>query len=121
MVAEPATEYPQFAVAVAFLHTLDRADALVQLRRREVALEATIAAEQVYCTRLTDLGVPELYWADVRLRLRQRETELAWTHELIEQLENRQLTWPQGPGAGNDGTTDTPARLSLVEQRENAQ
>lgn len=120
MIAEPATEYPQFAVAVAFLHTLDRADALVQLRRREVALEATIAAERVYCTRLTDLGVHELYWADVRLRLRQRETELTWTQELIERLEHRELTWPQGPGAGKDGTTDTPARLSLVEQGENA-
>ena len=118
MVAEPVLEYPQFAVGVAFLHTLDRADALVQLRRRAVALEATIAAEQVYCTRLTDLGLHELYWADVRLRLRQRETELAWTNELIDRLETRQLTWPQGPGAGHDETAQP--RLGLVAQEEQA-
>jgi DNA-binding PadR family transcriptional regulator len=122
IVAEPATEYPQFLVAVAFLHTLSRPDALVQLRRRAMALEANIAAEHVYRDRLTELGIHELYWADVDLRTRQRETELAWTQQLIERLESRTLTWPTGPGAGYDGTDQTPPRLSLVDEgkQENA-
>jgi DNA-binding PadR family transcriptional regulator len=116
IVAEPAVEYPQYAVGVAFLHTLDRADALVQLRRRAIALEASLAAENVYRARVTDMGVHELYWADVDLRQRQRETELSWTQQLIERLETRQLTWPDGPGSGHDGTRDTPPRLSLVDE-----
>lgn len=118
MVAEPATEYPQYAVAVAFLHTLSRPDALVQLRRRAMALEATIAADHVYRDRLTELGVHELYWADVDLRTRQRETELAWTKQLIERLDSRQLTWPCGPGAGAafDEEDHMPPRLSLVDE-----
>jgi DNA-binding PadR family transcriptional regulator len=118
IVAEPATEYPQYAVAVAFLHTLDRADALVQLRRRALALEATVAAERVIHERLSTTGIHELYWADVELRLRLRETELAWTLRLIERLESRRLTWPNGAG----GTTPTSPRLSLVDEakQENA-
>lgn len=116
MVAEPAVEYPQYSVAVAFLHTLDRADALVQLRRRAIALEAAVAAENVYRDRLTDMGVHEMYWADVDLRQRQRETELDWTRRLIERLESRQLIWPDGPGSGHDGTNATPPRLSLVDE-----
>lgn len=112
LVAEPATEYPLFAVGVAFLHTLDRADALFQLRRRAVALEAQIAAELVYRERLLERGLNELYWADVDLRRTQREAELEWTRNLLARLESRELTWPTGPGAGKD--TPPESRLSIV-------
>src|SRR5262249_25420437 len=87
IVAEPATEYPQYAVAIAMLHTLDQADAMQQLRRRALSLEATLAAERVYCERLTQEKLPELYWYDVRLRVRQREAELNWTTELLRRLD----------------------------------
>jgi DNA-binding PadR family transcriptional regulator len=100
LVAEPATEYPQYAVGIAFLHTLDQADAMAQLRRRAMALEATPAAERVYRQRITEEGVPELYWVDVKLRIRQREAELDWTRELLDRLETGDLRWPTGPGAG---------------------
>jgi DNA-binding PadR family transcriptional regulator len=119
MIADPGVEFPQYAVAVALMHTLDQPDALVQLRRRAMALEATAAAERVYAERLTEAGVHELYWVDVALRVRQRETELAWTLELIERLENRQLTWPEGHGAGYDGTFQTSPRGSAVAEQEN--
>jgi DNA-binding PadR family transcriptional regulator len=106
IVAEPATEYPVYALGIAFLHTLDRADALVQLRRRAVALEAYIAAELVYRKRLLEMELHELHWADADLRRTQREAELAWTRDLIARLESRELSWPAGPGAGRD--TDDP-------------
>jgi DNA-binding PadR family transcriptional regulator len=131
MIAEPATEYPEYAVAVAFLHTLDRADALAQLRRRSMALEAQIAAELVYRQRLAEIGVHELYWADVSLRTAQRQAELVWTNELIDRLETKRLTWPTGPGVGrateNDAATTTAdeerentPRLRLVDEGKNA-
>lgn len=126
MIAEPAVEYPQYAVAVAFLHTLDRADVIVQLRRRAMALEAQIAGELVYRGRLTELGVHELFWADVDLRTAQRKTELAWTNTLLGRLESGELQWPTGPGTGRDGSPDcrderhTPPRLSLVDEGKNA-
>ncbi len=116
IIAEPATEYPQYAVAVALLHTLDRADALVQLRRRAISLAAGVAAERVIRERLTECEVHELYWIDVDLRVAQRETELAWTQALIERLETRQLTWPIGPGAGKDGSDRLQPLLGLVDK-----
>jgi DNA-binding PadR family transcriptional regulator len=120
LVAEPATEYPLYAVAVAFLHTLDRADALVQLRRRAMSLEAQLAAESVYRDRLTELGIHEMYWIDVDFRSAQRQAELTWTQQLLERLETRQLTWPSGPGAGRDDADHIPPRLSLVDEGKNA-
>jgi DNA-binding PadR family transcriptional regulator len=120
LVAEPATEYPLYAVAIAFLHTLDRSDALVQLRRRAMTLEAQLAADRVYHERLTEAGIHELYWAEADLSHIHRKAELAWTKNLLERLETRQLTWPTGHGAGHDDADQTPPRLSLVDEGKNA-
>lgn len=94
MIAEPATEYPQYPVAVGMLHELERDDALVQLRRRTIALEAQLAADQVVEKRVAEAGVHPLYWADVELRRRQRETELDFTRELIDRIVAGRVTWP---------------------------
>jgi DNA-binding PadR family transcriptional regulator len=115
IVAHPATEYPLYALAIALLHTLDRADALAQLRKRAIALEATIAGDHVYSTRLTEEGVPELYWVDVDLKRRLRAAELAWTRELIDRLETGGLPWPREACA--DHIDDAP-RLSVVNEQE---
>jgi DNA-binding PadR family transcriptional regulator len=121
LIAEPAVEYPQYAVAVAFMHTLDRADALAQLHRRSISLEAQLAAERVYHRRLTGSDVPPMYWVDVELRIRQRETELDWTQDLVERLESGELPWPAGHGAGRDTKKQHPPRLTVVDEgkREN--
>lgn len=116
MIAEPAVEYPQYAVAVAFMHTLDRADALAQLHRRAVSLEAQLAAERVYHRRLAESDVPPMFWVDVGLRVRQRETELSWTQDLVERLESGELAWPTGPGAGRNTSTHKPPRLTVVDE-----
>jgi DNA-binding PadR family transcriptional regulator len=116
MIAEPAVEYPQYAVAIAFMHTLDRAEALSQLHRRSISLEAQLAAERVYRRRLTESDLHPLFWADVELRIRQRETELTWTQELLRSLEAGDITWPSGPGAGTDDTAQNPPRLTVVDE-----
>jgi DNA-binding PadR family transcriptional regulator len=118
MLAEPATEYPEYAVAVALLHTLDRADALVQLRRRAMALEAKVAAEEVYRQRLAERDVHELYWADVDFNSALCKAELDWTNSLLDRLESGRLSWPTGPGNG-DSNTDT--RLRLVDEGKNTE
>lgn len=114
MIAEPATEYPQYAVATALLHDLDRADALVQLRRRALTLEATVAGERTIRDRLLERGLPELFWADMDLRLAQHETELSWTRRIIERIERQELTWPDQHSPAH------PPRLSVVHEQENA-
>jgi DNA-binding PadR family transcriptional regulator len=94
MIGEPATEYPQYPVAVGMLHELQRDDALTQLKRRTIALEAQLAADHVVEKRLAEDGVHPLYWADVELRRRQRETELDFTRDLIDRITTSQVTWP---------------------------
>jgi len=108
LVAEPVTEYPLYPLAVGFLHELERDDALFQLRRRTIALEAQLAADRVLETRVGELGVHPLYFSDVELRRRLREAELAFTRDLINRIETGQYTWPHAVGA--------PPRLSLVDE-----
>jgi DNA-binding PadR family transcriptional regulator len=96
--AEPATEFPQFALAIAILHNLDRKDALSQLRRRTMALEATIAAGRAVRERLLKRDLQPMYWIDVEYLLRMKEAELAFTEELLDRLTTNVIAWPTRPG-----------------------
>jgi DNA-binding PadR family transcriptional regulator len=134
MIAEPVAEYPQYAVAVSFLHELRREDAMFQLRRRTVALEAQLASDAVVIARLAEAGVHPLYWADVELKRCQRETELNWTKHLLDQLTAGEVTWPHDErkntvdnnssdnNAVDDKAVDDkgsrPPRLSLVDEEK---
>jgi hypothetical protein len=62
-----------------------------------------------------------MYWVDVELRIRQRETELDWTQDLVERLESGELPWPAGHGVGRDTKKQHPPRLTVVDEgkREN--
>ena len=125
MIADLPTEYPQYAVAVGFMHELEPDDALFQLRRRTIALEAQIAADLVVEARVAEAGVHPLYWVDVELRRRQRETELDFTRDLIDRVTTGRVTWPKDPAAQAEGAAgatkprkaDLP-RLSLVDEKD---
>lgn len=106
LVAEPATEYPHYPVAISLVHTLARADAMTALRRRTIALEARIAADGVIARRLTEDGLNPLFWADLDYEIHLREAELAWTRRLLARIEGGELTWAQDCGA--------PPRLGLI-------
>ncbi|HEX4700900.1 MAG TPA: PadR family transcriptional regulator [Pseudonocardiaceae bacterium] len=120
MIAEPVIEYPQYAVAVGFLHELRREDATFHLRRRTVALEAQLAADAVVIARLAEAGIHPLYWADVELKRCQRESELTWTRQLLDQITSGKVTWPHEGRDVNDTAgyenANTPPRLSLVDE-----
>ncbi|HEY3611589.1 MAG TPA: PadR family transcriptional regulator [Pseudonocardiaceae bacterium] len=120
MIAEPATEYPQYPVAVGMVHELHRDDALVQLRRRTIALEAQLAADHVVEKRLAESDVHPLYWADVELRRRQREAELEFTRELIDRIATGRVTWPhEKRNEKRNEKPDTerrPPRLTVVDK-----
>jgi DNA-binding PadR family transcriptional regulator len=106
MVADLPAEYPQYPVAIGFLHELEREDALFQLHRRTIALEAQLAADRVVERRLGEGDVHPLYWADLELRRRLRAAELDFTRDLIDRLTTGAVTWPH----------DTPPRLRLVDE-----
>jgi DNA-binding PadR family transcriptional regulator len=109
MVGERATEYPSYLMGVAYLHTLERGDALKQLRKRALELDSRSAAQRVVVQQLTDKGLPAMFWMDVRLELHMMEAELSWTNWLLGELESGRVSWPDGAGAGLPGPS-----ISLV-------
>ena len=108
MLATPAQEYPQYPVALSAANELDQADAVEQLRMRVVGLRARIAAEQVVIDHVLVKQLPRMYWIDYAFTHHQSQSELAWTEQLIEDLESGRLSWP-------DGKPDEVPSLSVVD------
>lgn len=100
IIAEPEAEFPIYPVGIGLLHTLDRDDALIQLRRREMDIAANIARIKVYIDNLQNGDIPEMYWVDTKLMLALQQAELDWTSRFIADIESEALSWPNGPGAG---------------------
>lgn len=100
IISQPTREFPIYPVGIGLLHTLDRDDALVQLRRRRIDVTANIAMLQSYVDSLEKQGLDKMYWIDTKLVLALAKTELDWTDQFITDIETGTLRWPTGPGAG---------------------
>jgi DNA-binding PadR family transcriptional regulator len=98
LLAAPEEEFPAYALAVGLSPTLDRATVLSELGRREDELTQQVATDRAAVERLQRMELPARYWLDVRLTLAMREAELAWTSELIGQIESGRLDWPTESG-----------------------
>lgn len=118
MVADVVDEFPEFDVAIELMHTLDEQDALTQLHRRAMELNARIAGLEVTREHLTATGLHPLYWPDIKLRLVLLKAELAWVTDLIGQLDRGELTWPDSAGTGQAAERATELRLVGDEQGE---
>jgi DNA-binding PadR family transcriptional regulator len=94
LVADLGTEYPQFAMGAAFLHTLSPADGLEALRRRAVELRKQVAAERVLTDELTTIAIEPLFWLDLEYREVMYRAELTWVEDLIRRIEDGRLSWP---------------------------
>jgi DNA-binding PadR family transcriptional regulator len=113
----PTKEFPSYALALSLAHALDRRTALVELTRRQQELENTVAFYQVATERLRDMGLEERFWLDVKYLLTMREAELAWTANLIAELESGRFEWK--PDKGSElteviGPFDTPTSGRLT-------
>jgi DNA-binding PadR family transcriptional regulator len=97
MLAVPASEYPQYPVALSAASELDQADAVEQLRMRVLSLRALIAAEEVVISEISGQQLPAMYWIDYAFRHHQRKSELAWTEQLIADLDSGRIPWPGKP------------------------
>jgi DNA-binding PadR family transcriptional regulator len=97
MLATPAEEYPQYPVALSAASKLDQADAIEQLIMRVVSLRALIAAEDVVFKEIIGRQLPTMYWIDYAYTHHQRTSELAWTEQLIADLQSGRIPWPAKP------------------------
>lgn len=96
MVSRPAVEYPQFPTALACLHFLNKADALIQLKNRQMELESEVARYTTITGRLSDDGPAPIFWIDLEYSQAIRRTELAWTTQLIDDVTSGRVQWPEG-------------------------
>ncbi|GHF37350.1 PadR family transcriptional regulator [Streptomyces morookaense] len=109
MVATPDREYPAFPLALAFLHSLERDEAIERLTWRSTMLEAEIAAEEAVAGRLTEQGTEPLYFLDLTWQIAAHRSQLEWIQKTIQQLSTNSLTWPAPASArraaapGEDG------------------
>ncbi|TVT20155.1 helix-turn-helix transcriptional regulator [Amycolatopsis rhizosphaerae] len=94
MLAFPAPEYPQYPVALSAASELDRQDAIDQLKMRVIALRARIAADEVVAKEVRDRELPVMYWIDHLYDHHQRRSQLAWTEQLVADLESGRIPWP---------------------------
>lgn len=113
MVSAPADEYPEFPLALALLHTLDRDDVIERLTWRAAGLEAHIAGGESMAARLSELGVAPMFFIDLDWQITSMRTELEWIKNLLERLRSGELSW-------NRKAEAPPVRLSLIKGR-NAQ
>lgn len=89
----PVEEFPGYPLALSLAHALDRRTALAELTRRRQELEQTVAFYRVAVDQLRAMDLERRFWLDVRYILTMREAELAWTSELIAEIETGRLEW----------------------------
>jgi DNA-binding PadR family transcriptional regulator len=98
LLAEPATEYSAFHVALSLLGAQPCQSVLAALRQRCVALEAQIAGLDTANAMLqAQLGLPRLVLLEQEHASVLRKAELAWVRGLIADLEAGRLLWPTNP------------------------
>lgn len=94
MLAFPAEEYPQFAVALSAANELELHDVVRQLKTRLMHMEARVASDDAIIGKLEERRLPTSYWIDAAYSCHQRRAELEWTQKLVEDLEAGRIDWP---------------------------
>ncbi|WP_395108814.1 PadR family transcriptional regulator [Actinomadura sp. SCN-SB] len=93
LLAEPAEEFPLLGTALAFIDLLPEDEAARQLRRREMTLEASLAAEEAVYEALRKRGLERYKLIDHELFITRKRAELDLVRELVEDLESGRLTF----------------------------
>jgi hypothetical protein len=77
---------------------------------RVLALRTQVAADDVVIDHLENTRLPRMYWIDYAYVQRMRRSELAWTEELVADLESGRLPWP--------ADEEAKPELSIVDKGE---
>jgi DNA-binding PadR family transcriptional regulator len=89
MLPEPAREFPEFPVALAFLPMLSPAETRELLERRVEKLTERATAVDAQAPP----GLPRLFLIEDEYRAGMLRAEIAWLRALITELEDGALTW----------------------------
>lgn len=92
MLSTPASEFPEFPAALAYLALLTPEDALQQLQARANALAAEVARLDSQLQQ-TAPSVPRLFLIEIEYLRTALATELSWVQSLMADLQTGRLTW----------------------------
>jgi DNA-binding PadR family transcriptional regulator len=92
LLAKPVQEPTQFFAALSFLPHLPPESVLAQLRERVTLLDSEIAGLKATLQEMVP-RIGRLVLVEIEYALAMRQAELAWVKSLIEDLQNRRLTW----------------------------
>lgn len=98
LLSKPVKEYPEFAVALAFVLILDKRDEVVLLlENRASAIEADLAAKDTYTRRVlenTGFELPRIVMLEGEYQRAMLRAELRWIRKTIRELREGTLEWP---------------------------
>ena len=94
--SRPAQEFPQFGAALAMMHTIDAEQAVAQLNRRAVALDAEVAGLRATVAHLDRAGLQRLHVVEVEYTIAIRLAEREWVAGLIDDIRSGALEWACG-------------------------
>ncbi|MVO85544.1 PadR family transcriptional regulator [Streptomyces sp. p1417] len=111
-----ADEYPKFLSAASYLGALDPHVAVAALRERTGRLRTLLAEiRAAHRAVLAADEVPRLFGVETEYAVRMYEAELGWIREIVADIEEGRLTWPEsgsgpaGPGWIHDKDADADA------------
>jgi len=87
LVRVPEKEYPRFMAGLSFLAALPPSEALSLLKERIQLLEDRISRVRGGLAQGRALGVPRLFLIEHEYELTLLETEVAWVHALVKEIE----------------------------------
>ncbi len=90
MLAEPATEFPQFPAALASLLILEPDEVRAQLEHRVERLTAEVAGTKAAIAR-----IPRIFVLEEEYLLAVWRAELRWLRGIIESLRDGELSWSE--------------------------
>lgn len=100
LIADPAHEYPQFALALSLIGALEPDDAVRLLEERRGRVEEVQAEDRASMEKALAAGLPPLFLVDEKYRLALMDAELGFIAGLIEDITAPETGWA-GPWAAH--------------------
>jgi DNA-binding PadR family transcriptional regulator len=94
LLSEPTQEYPWFGATLAFLGLIPPDEAAQLLSVRATAIEAEIAANDIWLNKMREVGLPRLFAVEAEYAQAMRRAELAWVCRLVDDIRTGALEWP---------------------------
>ncbi|MFF0815469.1 PadR family transcriptional regulator [Rhodococcus sp. NPDC003318] len=93
MLGQPVREYPQFPLALAEAHNLDRDTVVRLLTDRIGRLEQDLAELDASRTAVAELGKPRAFWLELDYLRAVARTEIDWLRGTVDELDDGALPW----------------------------